>query len=198
MKLTAVAKNIKNGGLCSVYHIGKWNDVWIRTVHGIYHMNGYPRPEKMEELAMMLGIGPKTMENIAYDDFTEDDTSDVAGFDLGDSTINEIRVLPMELEVTINNQNIRLLTDERKNYIVAVDMEELAPLQDEFAKSAYMAFYIREKASKEKYIVVKDGLNVRAALVQPDIKEKLRDSMLETLTLLRMDGERIENGEQEQ
>ena len=182
MKLTAVAKNIKNGGLCSVYHIGKWDDVWIRTVHGIYHMNGYPRPEKMEELAMMLGIGPKTMENIAYDDFTEDDTSDVAGFDLGDSTINEIRVLPMELEVTINNQNIRLLTDERKNYIVAVDMEELAPLQDEFAK----------------YIVVKDGLNVRAALVQPDVKEKLRDSMLETLTLLRMDGERSENGEQEQ
>lgn len=82
----------------------------------------------------------------------------------------------------------RLLTDEQKNVIAIATADDLAPLQGEFANSAYMAFYLRTSSHGEKYIVVKDGFSVRAAIMQPDVKEALRDSLLEALTLLRVEG----------
>lgn len=75
-----------------------------------------------------------------------------------------------------------------KNVIAIATADDLAPLQGEFASSAYMAFYLRTSSQGEKYIVVKDGFSVRAAIMQPDVKEALRDSLLEAMTLLRMEG----------
>lgn len=77
---------------------------------------------------------------------------------------------------------------EAKNVIAIATADDLTPLQGEFANSAYMAFYLRTSSQGEKYIVVKDGFSVRAAIMQPDVKEALRDSLLEALTLLRVEG----------
>ena len=96
--------------------------------------------------------------------------------------------MTMDIDVSIHGQELRLLTDEQKNVITIATADDLAPLQGEFANSAYMAFYLRTSSQGEKYIVVKDGFSVRAAIMQPDVKEALRDSLLEALTLLRVEG----------
>lgn len=96
--------------------------------------------------------------------------------------------MTMDIDVSIHGQELHLLTDEQKNVIAIATADDLAPLQGEFASSAYMAFYLRTSSQGEKYIVVKDGFSVRAAIMQPDVKEALRDSLLEAMTLLRMEG----------
>lgn len=96
--------------------------------------------------------------------------------------------MTMDIDVSIHGQELRLLTDEQKNVIAIATADDPAPLQGEFANSAYMAFYLRTSRQGEKYIVVKDGFSVRAAIMQPDVKEALRDSLLEALTLLRVEG----------
>lgn len=110
------------------------------------------------------------------------------GYNLTDSVEGEIRLVTMDIDVSIHGQELRLLTDEQKNVIAIATADDLAPLQGEFANSAYMAFYLRTSSQGEKYIVVKDGFSVRAAIMQPDVKEALRDSLLEAMTLLRMEG----------
>lgn len=188
MKLAAIAKNIKNGGVCGVHYVGPLHEVWIKTVHSVYRLNGYPKPIDRDETAMMFGIGSKTMENIAYNDFNDQDATWIEGYDRTDSVEGEIWLATMDIDVSIHGQELRLLTDEKKDVIALVTADELAPLQDEFARSPYMAFYLRTSKEGEKYIVVKDGFSVRAAIMQPDVKEALRDSLLEALTLLRMEG----------
>ena len=170
MRLAAIAKNIKASGVCGVHYVGPLREVWIMTAHGIYRLNGYPKPIDRDETAMMFGIGPKTMENIAYNDFADEDATWLEGYNL-----------------SIHGQELHLLTDEQKNVIAIATADDLAPLQGEFASSAYMAFYLRTSSQGEKYIVVKDGFSVRAAIMQPDVKEALRDSLLEALTLLRVE-----------
>lgn len=155
------------------------------ALHGI---DSYTKPIDRDETAMMFGIGPKTMENIAYNDFTDEDATWLEGYNLTDSVEGEIRLVTMDIDVSIHGQELRLLTDEQKNVIAIATADDLAPLQGEFANSAYMAFYLRTSSQGEKYIVVKDGFSVRAAIMQPDVKEALRDSLLEALTLLRVEG----------
>lgn len=188
MRLAAIAKNIKASGVCGVHYVGPLHEVWIMTAHGIYRLNGYPKPIDRDETAMMFGIGPKTMENIAYNDFTDEDATWLEGYNMTDSVEGEIRLVTMDIDVSIHGQELRLLTDEQKNVIAIAAADDLAPLQGEFANSAYMAFYLRTSSQGEKYIVVKDGFSVRAAIMQPDVKEALRDSLLEAMTLLRMEG----------
>ena len=188
MRLAAIAKNIKASGVCGVHYVGPLREVWIMTAHGIYRLNGYPKPIDRDETAMMFGIGPKTMENIAYNDFTDEDATWLEGYNLTDSVEGEIRLVTMDIDVSIHGQELRLLTDEQKNVIAIATADDLAPLQGEFASSAYMAFYLRTSSQGEKYIVIKDGFSVRAAIMQPDVKEALRDSLLEALTLLRVEG----------
>lgn len=187
MRLAAIAKSIKASGVCGVHYVGPLREVWIMTAHGIYRLNGYPKPIDRDETAMMFGIGPKTMENIAYNDFTDEDATWLEGYNLTDSVEGEIRLVTMDIDVSIHGQELRLLTDEQKNVIAIATADDLAPLQGEFANSAYMAFYLRTSSQGEKYIVVKDGFSVRAAIMQPDVKEALRDSLLEALTLLRVE-----------
>lgn len=188
MRLAAIAKSIKASGVCGVHYVGLPHEVWIMTAHGIYRLNGYPKPIDRDETAMMFGIGPKTMENIAYNDFTDEDATWLEGYNLTDSVEGEIRLVTMDIDVSIHGQELRLLTDEQKNVIAIATADDLAPLQGEFASSAYMAFYLRTSSQGEKYIVIKDGFSVRAAIMQPDVKEALRDSLLEALTLLRVEG----------
>lgn len=85
MRLAAIAKNIKASGVCGVHYVGPLHEVWIMTAHGIYRLNGYPKPLDRDETAMMFGIGPKTMENIAYNDFTDEDATWLEGYNLTDS-----------------------------------------------------------------------------------------------------------------
>lgn len=92
MRLAAIAKNIKASGVCGVHYVGPLHEVWIMTAHGIYRLNGYPKPIDRDETAMMFGIGPKTMENIAYNDFTDEDATWLEGYNLTDSVEGEIRV----------------------------------------------------------------------------------------------------------
>lgn len=157
MRLAAIAKNIKASGVCGVHYVGPLREVWIMTAHGIYRLNGYPKPIDRDETAMMFGIGPKTMENIAYNDFTDEDATWLEGYNLTDSVEGEIRLVTMDIDVSIHGQELRLLTDEQKNVIAIATADDLAPLQGEFANSAYMAFYLRTSSQGEKYIVVKDG-----------------------------------------
>lgn len=120
--------------------------------------------------------------------FTDEDATWLEGYNLTDSVEGEIRLVTMDIDVSIHGQELHLLTDEQKNVIAIATADDLAPLQGEFASSAYMAFYLRTSSQGEKYIVVKDGFSVRAAIMQPDVKEALRDSLLEALTLLRVEG----------
>lgn len=60
MRLATIAKNIKASGVCGVHYVGPLREVWIMTAHGIYRLNGYPKPIDRDETAMMFGIGPKT------------------------------------------------------------------------------------------------------------------------------------------
>lgn len=62
MRLAAIAKNIKASGVCGVHYVGPLHEVWIMTAHGIYRLNGYPKPIDRDETAMMFGIGPKTKD----------------------------------------------------------------------------------------------------------------------------------------
>ena len=93
MRLAAIAKSIKASGVCGVHYVGPLREVWIMTAHGIYRLNGYPKPIDRDETAMMFGIGPKTMENIAYNDFTDEDATWLEGYNLTDSVEGEIRLV---------------------------------------------------------------------------------------------------------
>lgn len=97
MRLAAIAKNIKASGVCGVHYVGQLREVWIMTAHGIYRLNGYPKPIDRDETAMMFGIGPKTMENIAYNDFTDEDATWLEGYNLTDSVEGEIRLVTMDI-----------------------------------------------------------------------------------------------------
>lgn len=187
MKLSALSKCVKNGGVCSVYRVGPFGEVWVRTLHGVYRLNGFPKPMSMDEMGMLLGIGTKTMEGIAYNEFTEEDALNIAGYDLDDVCEREIRMVSLDLAATIHNQEFKLLSDENKRGFAIVETDELAPLQDEFQRSGYMAYYLRERPNGEKYIVVKDGFSTRAAIMQPEtkIREAVQDAFLEALTLMR-------------
>ena len=125
---------------------------------------------------------------VTHQDFNDEDATWLEGYNLTDSVEGEIRLVTMDIDVSIHGQELHLLTDEQKNVIAIATADDLAPLQGEFASSAYMAFYLRTSSQGEKYIVVKDGFSVRAAIMQPDVKEALRDSLLEALTLLRVEG----------
>ena len=61
MRLAAIAKSIKASGVCGVHYVGL--EVWIMTAHGIYRLNGYPKPIDRDETAMMFGTQPNQTEH---------------------------------------------------------------------------------------------------------------------------------------
>lgn len=73
MRLAAIAKNIKASGVCGVHYVGPLHEVWIMTAHGIYRLNGYPKPIDRDEtvqLGMMMALSAYVIFDIIFEGFT--------------------------------------------------------------------------------------------------------------------------------
>ena len=67
MKLSALASIIKDCGRCSQITAANGHR-FISTGHAVYNMDGYPKAQNKNELAAMLSIPSKKVEDIYFEE----------------------------------------------------------------------------------------------------------------------------------
>lgn len=190
MKLSKIAWLAKEGEMLEVNRVGENGEIWVRTLRGIYRLNGFPKAANRNEMAALLGIKESAMADIHYEEYAGKELRDLYGNDLRDTVPGEFYANALDVGILINGYEYKLLAVDDIDTIEAIRADDLAPLADEFAKSGYMGYFWREWAGNG-CIVVKDGFSVRCAIAPlgRDAKESMSNDLLEVIA--GMKGEKV-------
>lgn len=82
MKLSALAALIKDCGHCCQITAANGRR-FISTGYAVYNMDGYPKAKNKNELAAMLSIPEKKMEDIYFEEKTAENNVVYGGFSGG-------------------------------------------------------------------------------------------------------------------
>lgn len=164
MKLSGLARVIKDHMICNVFRIADSNEFYIGAGAGIYSMTGFPFPCCRDETAAMLGISDNTMEKIAYDEYEVAYKEALLGFDLRDAISEEEEVKELGIEIVSCGENLIPLVEEKRQTVGMIGKSTLVPIMAEINGNGYIKYYKRRRASGSEYYVVKNGMCVIAAI----------------------------------
>lgn len=163
MKLSKFTRLVKQTGMCNVLHIHD-NGIWLGTRAAIYRAAGMPNISGSEEIATVLDFDDKTREKIFIEETYCQGLCDVLGMDLSENTAIDIEASKMPMAAVWHGKlaSALLCTDGE---LVFYDDSYLAPLSDVFKSSEYVQTFVRVQHSGIRYVVIKDGFEVVAAIM---------------------------------
>ena len=175
MKLSKFTHLVKRTGMCTVLHVSG-DGVWLGTRAAFYKAAGMPNITGDAEVATVLDFDIKTREKIYIEHQYCEGTHNILGFDLTENAQLDIEASKMPMAAVWHGSVASaLLCNDGE--LVFYDESYLAPLSDVFKESDYVSTVVRRTAKGTRYVVIKDGFEVLAAIMPMKIigEDFLRD-----------------------
>lgn len=179
MKISKFVSIIKSTGQCIVIHAP--SEVYLSSGYSIYKASEFPDITGNSQIAAVLDIEPKKLKKIHIEEKHCLSREDIIGFDLSEGTIaGEMEITKLEVAAVVDG-NIYAAFCCKNNELIFFDEQLLAPLKDRIKDGeAYLNYTARIHPKRYKYIVVKDGFEVLAAILPVKVlSEKYLKSLRE-------------------
>lgn len=164
MKISKFVQLVKNTKQCLVIHTP--TEVYLSAGESIYKASEFPNISGTAQIAAVLDIEPKKLKKIRITEEQSKSREDVNGFDLSaGTTAGELEISKLTTAAAVDGQ---LYTAFRcgDNELVFFDEQLLAPLADKIkSEEEYLNYAARTHKEGYRYIVVKDGFEVLAAIM---------------------------------
>ena len=171
MKISKIAKLVKDAGCVQLIQVDVYT-MYIGVGGAIYATEDLPRISGAEQARAVLDFTKKQMESIEVTEYS----GTLSYIDIGlnmksdDKEAIEWEVKRIPAAAVVDNEIVDILELE-DGEILLFDSTYLSPLKEE-QKSPYFKFKVRETPTKQKYIVVYDGLFIKAVIMPMKVDVK--------------------------
>lgn len=172
MKISKIAKLVKDNGCVQLIQVDVLK-MYIGTGEAIYATEDLPLISGAEQARAVLDLTKKQMENIqVVEDAGTINCITPLGLNMkaDDKEIIEWEVKRIPACAICEGEIVDLLELE-DGEVLLFNGSYLAPLREE-QKSPYFKFKVRETPTKQKYIVVYDGLFIKAVIMPMEVDPK--------------------------
>ncbi|MBQ6024564.1 MAG: hypothetical protein IJL20_03020 [Lachnospiraceae bacterium] len=171
MKISKIAKLVKDAGCVQLIQVDVYT-MYIGVGGAIYATEDLPLISGAEQARAVLDFTKKQMESIEVTEYS----GTLSYIDIGlnmksdDKEAIEWEVKRIPAAAVVDNEIVDILELE-DGEILLFDSTYLSPLKEE-QKSPYFKFKVRETPTKQKYIVVYDGLFIKAVIMPMKVDVK--------------------------
>lgn len=167
MKLAKYAQIAKREGCCSLLNVAG-DGVWLATRSAVYRASDLPQIESGEEMRAVLDLTEKDWKKIYYKTNECESLDNVLGMYLRNYDEQEAYAKKMQMQAVYKG---RLATDLlcSDGELVFYDESLLGPVAKEIEDSDYVETVVRKYATGQRYVVVKNGFEVIAAVMPLNI-----------------------------
>lgn len=163
MRLSKYAALAKREACCTVYRVES-DGVWLGSRAAVYRAGGLPWIEGREQVQAVLSLDAKQMDKIFLQEFDCADLNDVCGMNLRDYDATELETKPVAVQAVVGGCIVSAVK-ARDGELIFYDNNYLQTLADVLKDSDYLEMTVRRMASGQRYIAVKDGFNMLAAIM---------------------------------
>lgn len=163
MKLSKFSALVKKYGKCNV--IGtKTGDIWLGVPAAVYR--GYYLPDIQDALqaGAILDIKEKDLRAISFERIEAENKCNILGMNLRADDPTEQQVKKLKMRARSAEVEVVCLQSEDGN-LLFYDPKLLEPLADVKKNSEYFDLTVRTSGYGGRYIAVKDGFDVIAAVL---------------------------------
>lgn len=167
MKLAKYAQIAKREGCCSLLNVAG-DGVWLATRSAVYRASDLPQIESGEEMRAVLDLTEKDWKKIYYKTNECESLDNVLGMYLRNYDEQEAYAKKMQMQAVYKGRLATgLLCSDGE--LVFYDESLLGPVAKEIEDSDYVETVVRKYATGQRYVVVKNGFEVIAAVMPLNI-----------------------------
>lgn len=167
MKLAKYAQIAKREGCCSLLNVAG-DGVWLATRSAVYRASDLPQIESGEEMRAVLDLTEKDWKKIYYKTNECESLDNVLGMYLRNYDEQEAYAKKMQMQAVYKGRLATgLLCSDGE--LVFYDESLLGPVAKEIDDSDYVETVVRKYATGQRYVVVKNGFEVIAAVMPLNI-----------------------------
>jgi len=167
MKLAKYAQIAKREGCCSLLNVAG-DGVWLATRSAVYRASDLPQIESGEEMRAVLDLTEKDWKKIYYKTNECESLDNVLGMYLRNHDPEEAYAKKMQMQAVYKGRLATgLLCSDGE--LVFYDESLLGPVAKEIDDSDYVETVVRKYATGQRYVVVKNGFEVIAAVMPLNI-----------------------------
>lgn len=167
MKLSKYVGLVKRGGYCVVNHVEN-SGIWLGTREAVYRATELPDMVGEEQVGAVLDIDEKAWGKIYLRETESPGIHDVFGMDLTENTSDEQNAKETQMQVNYKGYAATaLICDDGE--LIFYDKGLAAPLADAMKNSDYIQTVVRRTRSGQRFVVIKDGLEVLAGIMPVQI-----------------------------
>lgn len=167
MKLAKYAQIAKREGCCSLLNVAG-DGVWLATRSAVYRASDLQQIESGEEMRAVLDLTEKDWKKIYYKTNECESLDNVLGMYLRNYDEQEAYAKKMQMQAVYKGRLATgLLCSDGE--LVFYDESLLGPVAKEIDDSEYVETVVRKYATGKRYIVVKNGFEVIAAVMPLNI-----------------------------
>ena len=167
MKLAKYAQIAKREGCCSLLNVAG-DGVWLATRSAVYRASDLPQIESGEEMRAVLDLTEKDWKKIYYKTNECDSLDNVLGMYLRNYDEQEAYAKKMQMQAVYKGRLATgLLCSDGE--LVFYDESLLGPVAKEIDDSEYVETVVRKYANGVRYVVIKNGFEVIAAVMPLNI-----------------------------
>lgn len=164
MKLSKYATLVKNSGHCIVAHVGN-SGIWLGIGTAIYQATELPDMDGEEQVRTVLDISEKAWEKVHLDERWPESVRDIFGMDLSPYAEGEQDAEKMKTIIAPQGHLLSCVRCKRDDELLFFNDALLSPLAAEIKESDYIKYTVRVSKSGNRFLVVHDGFDVRAAIM---------------------------------
>lgn len=168
MKISKFVQTIKNTGECIVFHAP--GEIYLSNGKAIYTAPEIPDITGMSQIAAVLDIDSKKLKKLFVKEDHCKDRANINGIDLSEYPRGEIKVSKMDVAAVVDENIYTAFLCHDNGEMLFFDESFLAPIKDRIKKEdAYIGYTARIHPKGYKYIIVKDGIEVLAAILPVEV-----------------------------
>lgn len=163
MKLSKYAQVAKREGTCILCNVAG-DGVWLATRSSVYRASDLPKIGSDEEMRAVLDLTEKEWKKIYYKKTDCESLDDVMGMCLQDYDRQEAYAKKLKMQAVCSGKLATgLLCSDGE--LIFYDESLLGPVQKEIDDSEYVETVVRKHANGTRYVVIKNGFEVIAAVM---------------------------------
>lgn len=164
MKISKFVQTIKSTGQCIVIHTP--GEIYLSTGYSIYKATEFPDITGVSQIAAVLDIEPKKLKKIHIEERRCTGRSDICGYDFSEGSGKDIEINKLRMAAVADSNIYAAFYCEGDGELLFFDEQLLAPIRDRIKdEESYINYTARIHHSGLRYIVVKDGFEVLAAIL---------------------------------
>lgn len=167
MKLSKYAQIAKREGYCVLCNVAG-DGVWLATRSAVYRASDLPLIESSEEMRAVLDLTEKDWKKISYKTNECESLDNVLGMYLRNYDEQEAYAKKMQMQGVYKGRlATSLLCSDGE--LVFYDESLLGPVAKEIDDGEYVETVVRKYANGARYVVIKNGFEVIAAVMPLNI-----------------------------